>query len=327
LYSDPERPASSYLCDKNAKKFRAGVEFLRGEDYWAWTDEKTANNHDTTSLFSRRNLLTAASGAGSLEYVMMAIDVLGFPPSRFPYAVNAAIQNGRLEVVSLLHRLGGEKTLDVQMRTASELAHPIIYAARMAERAIIHHLLLQGAALLPHEEADYLWRSLWQGMDRGLLGYEWIFQEIEGILWHVLLHTEEVGTTNPYLPRRHISSLPFGELMHGNVARLWSSTNDSFLFYSPRFDTWSTEPFRFWSLSLTKQMNECLDNPEQPLAPWITWSTGGIISKYVKAIDGNTKATAGLAEEAEGTRLAGSFAQRLILPLETMRTDLKRDRW
>jgi hypothetical protein len=76
-----------------------------------------------------------------------------------------------------------------------------------------------------------------------------------------------------------------------------------------------------------KQMNECLDYPEQPLAPWITWSTGGIISNYVNAVDGNTKATAGLAKEAEGTRLAGSFAQRLILPLETMLTDLKRDRW
>jgi hypothetical protein len=179
------------LCHTNEKKFRAGVEFLRGEDYWVWTDEKTANHHDTTSLSARQNLLTAASGVGSLEYVMMAIDVLGFPPSRFPYAVNVAIQHGRLEVVSLLHRLGGEKPLDVQMRTASELDYPIKYAARLAERAIIHYLLLQGAASFPHEEADDLWRSLWLGIEWALLGDEWIFQEIEGILWHVLLHTKK----------------------------------------------------------------------------------------------------------------------------------------
>lgn len=123
LYFDPENPISSYLCDTNEKKFLAGVEFLRAQDYWDWTGVETTNNNKTNSLSAQRNLLTAASGAGSLEYVMMAIDVLGFSRSRFPYAVNAAIRNGRLEVLSLLHKLGNEPRRPYKNRARTTFSH------------------------------------------------------------------------------------------------------------------------------------------------------------------------------------------------------------
>lgn len=245
LYFDPENPISSYLCDTNEKKFLAGVEFLRAQDYWDWTGVETTNNNKTNSLSAQRNLLTAASGAGSLEYVMMAIDVLGFSRLRFSYAVNAAIRNGRLEVLSLLHKLGAEMNPDAQTRIAHELHSPIICATRVSERATIHYLLLQGAGLCCDEDdADRLWRFLWLGMDRRLLGDEWIFQEIEGLLWHVLLHTEEVDTTNPYVHHSHPSS-SLKWMTHGNVARLWSLANHSFLTHGRVLDVWTTEPLPY----------------------------------------------------------------------------------
>lgn len=250
---------------------------------------------------------------------MMAIDVFGFSQSQFPRVLTAAIENGRLEVVSMLRKLGGNINPDAQTRAAHALDAPIICAARVAERATVHYLLLQGAALFCDEEADALWRSLWIGMDRRLLGDEWFFQEIEGILWHVLLHTEEeVGTTNPHLPRRSRRS-PLSWITHGNVARLWSFTNDSFLAHGGRVDTWKAEPLPYWVVSWSaKLMDACLDDPEKPLQRWITWSARGVISKYVKIVDENTKATSGPDEEDEDTEvLKCLFSQTPLLSLET----------
>ncbi|KAK3292914.1 uncharacterized protein B0H64DRAFT_203126 [Chaetomium fimeti] len=253
-----------------------------------------------TSRSARYNVLTSASAVGSLEYVMIAIDVLGFSQSRFPPALTDAATNGRLEVVSMLHKLGGETNPDVQTRAARALDPLIICAARVTERATIHYLLFKGATLIRHEEADFLWRSLWLGMDRRLLGDEWIFQEIEGILWHVLLHTEEVETTNPYLPRRCPRS-PLDWITHGNVAQLWSFTDRSFLVHGGGVDAWNSDPSPLprWIAWSAEEMNACLDDPEKTLAPFMTWSATGVVSKYVKAVDGNAKATQSSPDEEE----------------------------
>ncbi|KAH6847591.1 hypothetical protein B0I37DRAFT_147839 [Chaetomium sp. MPI-CAGE-AT-0009] len=293
LYSDPDSPTSSYLCDASENKFTAGVELLIEQDYWAWTGGETANNTKT----ARQNFLTTASTVGSLQYVMMAIDILGFPQSRFPRAVTAAATNGRLEVVSMFRKLGCEMNLDVRTRNVHALALPILQAAKAGERTMIHYLLFQGATSFCHEEADYLWHCLWQGMSRRFLGDEWIFQEVEGVLWHVLLHVGVVEMTNPYPTRRS----PFYWITHSNVAQLWSFTDRSLMDYGIEDNTWmvvwESPPTSVWTASSAGQMNACLDDPEKTLAPFIAWSATGVISKYVKAVDGNTKATSGPDEE------------------------------
>lgn len=155
-------------------------------------------------------------------------------------------------------------------------------------------------------------------------GDEWIFQEIEGLLWHVLLHTEEVDTTNPYVRHSHLSS-SLKWMTHGNVARLWSLANHSFLTHGRVLDVWTTEPLPYWVTWSAEHVDACINGPGRPVAPLITWSRTGVISKCVKVMDRNTKAAPRLYEEDEGTEfIANLFARKPMLSFST--ANFRRDR-
>jgi hypothetical protein len=276
LYLNFKEPADSHLHRYDKTRLKAGVELLSGEDYWAWTAGESAEAADAaaaTPPSTRRNLLTAASGAGSLEYVMTALDVLHFPRSGFLHALPAAVGNGRLEVVSLLRKLGADIHSDVLAEEEVEPCPAIIVAAREVSNAMVHYLLFQGAAETAQRQTpglDDLWCSFWYGIDIYGLGPEWVFQEVEGILWHILLHTVELPKISYTGGGRLTPSSTHAGTISA-VAQLWS------------FDFKYRLPAP--AAAMDHRMDTWLDCFQKGLAP-ILWSAErGVISKYVKQIE------------------------------------------
>ncbi|KAK4224074.1 hypothetical protein QBC38DRAFT_502551 [Podospora fimiseda] len=231
LHAQNSPPLDTSISWFRTDHFIAGVEFLLGHDYWDWQID--------TSKPATDSILTAATGSGSLEEIMRLLYQLQLVVTpKFPTIVRAC-GSERIEVVSLLMKLGAD--VNTPLRTRGTEEYPSCWAHRSP--GIAHYLLsLEG-------DAGQLWCKFWQMC---WLQYhkqccqlpQFRFQELELLLLHMAIHA--TGDTAPHelifaspplglvvpameftydsLFRAGVSPLTFSVI---DIARLFAAHNDN----------------------------------------------------------------------------------------------------
>lgn len=242
------------------------------EDYWKWQiPHKEAN-----AGREQGNLLVIASKAGSPESVMMAVDVFGIPVTSSDSPIIRAAERHSIETLAVLFYLQAE-----------ESAHPSIIGPKAvggamwyAEHAIMHYMLFCGADITATDKESEDPQSPWSVLCALYLWHlsNWRFQEVEGMLFHCLLHNvtdmtrihdgSSLITTDEMDERRRlVQSFPLGMLNGLDAVRLWALCG----FRASSSDRWDRQQHvrRYLANDLTDVNPDIL----------IDWSLRGLVTK------------------------------------------------
>jgi hypothetical protein len=272
---DTDYPLDAALPRGNEKDLRAAVDFLRSQNYWAWSPWMTPN---ITNTPRRGNILTAASCAGCLEYVMAAIDVLHFPLSQLTYALDDAAQGNHLEVMAILLKLGAQAIClsgCSSCQSAPDVkdlpAHGTLIKF-VSREPLVHCFLFHWDDLARQRRrsgADVLWwtmRAALQLRETPLWWLtDWRFQELEGILLHILLHSRpdfDIGHVKWDWRRETHQDYHSPTLLY--IVQLWSILYRPFPGDPNMLNNAGSDVVDWW-----------LENPSTS----ITWSLRGFIRK------------------------------------------------
>lgn len=135
---------------------------------------------------SQAGLLEIASAAGSLEYVMRAVHELHIPAWSSQIPMLRALCEGRIEVTSMLFKLQSSADRFRDGNEARIAGNTSLVFAEHDNLATLQYLLLRGEGLSPWSPSWFVWEILCQ--DLLCFGDVWRFQELEGLLFHALLH-------------------------------------------------------------------------------------------------------------------------------------------
>ncbi|KAK4203493.1 hypothetical protein QBC40DRAFT_317318 [Triangularia verruculosa] len=213
FYTEPTktRPSSMPILPLTQPEgFRSGLEILQAEGLVVPRRGPTAPSE---SLMG--NLLSSAISAGRLQDIMTIIDSFEDPSPHLKDLLHrSTFHRGRIEVVALLMKLGLHPDWHDPRRDDVEIMHrPIMSATENSSSGLapIHYYLFRGACPGPFNGIYYVDLSpsfpvsAWQILFKRFVmfpSHTRRFQELEGILLHLLLH--------------ECSDLPYRELIAMN---------------------------------------------------------------------------------------------------------------
>ncbi|KAK0610604.1 hypothetical protein B0T17DRAFT_512094 [Bombardia bombarda] len=175
----PSGPPDSYLPSKSLTVLKSGIELLQSQGFENWSRDSDGNP-------LAKNLLTAACDTGSPEMVMKALDDFCVEPSHL--ALRRAFQINAIEVVSILLHIGVKPGLRHGL-LARTLAAPLITPSWQDSP---HFILFCNENKISGYDPYYInnWRDFWGLSPRHVIMKTWGFQELEGLLAHLLFHDD-----------------------------------------------------------------------------------------------------------------------------------------